>query len=62
MKCYYCETPIVPGLDHYTWDLSECGMPVPFHTGNRWEAENCYTQYKKLRKKEDAEARLRALD
>ena len=62
MKCYHCETQITPGVDNYTWGTSRCGMPVVLHTGLRWEAESCYTKYLKLRKKEDAEARLRALD
>ena len=62
MKCYHCETQITPGIDNYTWDTGRCGMPVPLHTGNRWEAESCYTKHKRLMKKEKAQAKLRALD
>lgn len=62
MKCYHCETQITPGVDNYTWGTSRCGMPVVLHTGNRWEAESCYTKHKRQMKKEKAEAMLRSID
>lgn len=62
MKCYHCETQITPGIDKYRWGESPCGMPVPFHVGERWHADNCYETYKKKMQKERADAIIRSID